>query len=142
MRSDSQFTLSFNKLAASPAKPRPAPRLTLRFTEDEMERLKSASSGITLSAYVRKCLFAKDASARKAPSRKPVVDQQAVARLLGELGRSGIAASLARLAQDSRSGCIVLDEPTAAEIRNACQQVQTMRDQLVAALGLMEARGR
>jgi len=140
MRSDNQFSGAFNAAATrKPARKTP-PRLTLRFTEDELHQLKSASGNMTLSAYVRKCLFAGGASVRKAASRKPVADQQALARLLGSLGQSGIGQNLARLAQDARSGCLILDEPTEAEIRNACAMVQAMRDDLVAALGLLEKR--
>ena len=141
MRADCQFALTFNASATRGVWLKVAPRLTLRFTEDELARLKTASSGMTLSAYVRKCLFSNEVSIRKAPSRKPVADQQALARLLGLLGQSGIGQSLARLAEDARSGCLALDESTEAEIRNACVQVQAMRDHLVAALGLIEKRG-
>lgn len=121
---------------------RPAPRLTLRFTEDEIERLRSAAAGLSLSAYVRKSLFSGEAASRKGRTHRPVADQQSLARVLGLLGQSGIATNLDRLARYARSGCLSLDQPTLAEIDQACAHVRSMRDQLVAALGLIEGRSR
>ena len=146
MRSDrpesqKSLTLDFNDGGKSP-KPsvRPAPRLTLRFTDDEIERLRSAAAGLSLSAYVRRRLFSGETAPRKGRAYRPVADRHALARVLGLLGQSGIAYNLDRLARDARSGCLPLDQPTLAEIDEACAHVRSMRDQLVAALGLIESR--
>ncbi|MCP4079625.1 MAG: hypothetical protein GY743_05200 [Planctomycetaceae bacterium] len=71
--------------AASTVLPKPrtkAPRITLRLTEEELATLKNLSSGISLSAFIRKCLFGKDAAPRKVRARVPVKDQEALAQVL------------------------------------------------------------
>lgn len=119
---------------------KPPPRLTLRFTEAELERLQAAAAGMSLSVYVRKVLFSGDTAPRKGRSHRPVADQEALARILGLLGQSGIAYNMNRLASEARTGCLPLDPPTLAEIEQACAHVRSMRDQLVAALGLIDGR--
>lgn len=128
----------FNRTVARPNRPATSPRLTLRFTADEIERLRSAAGNMTLSAYVRRQIFGSEHGFRKSSSRRPLADQQAMARLLGRLGQSGIPENIARLAQDSRAGCLAVDDETEAAIRDACAFVREMRDDLVAALGLTE----
>lgn len=130
----------FGRAAAVPNRPAPSPRLTLRFTQDEIERLKSDAGSMTLSAYIRRQIFGSATASRKSTARRPLADQQALARLLGRLGQSGIPENIARLAQDSRAGCLAVDDETEASIREACAFVRAMRDDLVAALGLIESR--
>jgi RNase P/RNase MRP subunit POP5 len=131
---------NFNRTAAASKRPALSPRLTLRFTQDEIERLKSAAGNMTLSAYIRRQIFGSATSSRKSTARRPLADQQSLARLLGRLGQSGIPENIARLAQDNRTGCLAVDEETEAAIREACAFVRAMRDDLVAALGLSETR--
>lgn len=119
---------------------RSAPRITLRLSEEELARLRSAASGMTLSAYVRDRLFGKTAALRKVRNPSPVKDQQALARVLGLVGQSGIAASLRALAYEARCGSILLDDVTFAKIDAACAHVANMRHHLISALGLIEQR--
>ncbi len=128
----------FNRTAAVLKFPVPSPRLTLRFTQGEIERLKSAAGNMTLSAYIRRQIFGSATASRKSAARRPLADQQALARLLGRLGQSGIPENIARLARDSRAGCLTVDDETEAAIREACAFVRAMRDDLVAALGVHE----
>lgn len=117
-----------------------APRITLRLSEEELNRLQHATAGMTLSAYVRERLFGKTASLRKVRNPSPVKDQQALARVLGLLGQSEIATSLSTLGYEARCGSILLDEVTYAKIDAACAHVANMRHHLIAALGLIEQR--
>jgi hypothetical protein len=117
-----------------------APRITLRLSEEELNRLQDVAAGMTLSAYVRERLFGKTASLRKVRNPSPVKDQQALARVLGLLGQSEIAASLRTLAYEARCGSILLDDVTFAKIDAACAHVANMRLHLVSALGLIEQR--
>lgn len=119
----SQTTLrqAFEAGVASPRRTaKSSPRLTLRFTEAELERLQAAAADMSLSAYVRKVLFSCEAATRRGRSHRPVADQEALARVLGLLGQSAIAYNLNRLASEARTGCLPLDPPTLAEIEQAC----------------------
>ncbi|WP_375566664.1 hypothetical protein [Oceaniradius stylonematis] len=117
-----------------------APRITLRLSEEELAKLQHAAAGMTLSAYMRERLFGKAASLRKVRNPSPVKDQQALARVLGLLGQSGIAADLRTMAYEASCGSILLDDVTYAKIDAACSHVANMRDHLIAALGLIERR--
>ncbi|RKF06965.1 hypothetical protein DEM25_010050 [Oceaniradius stylonematis] len=115
-----------------------APRITLRLSEEELNRLQHAAAGMTLSAYMRERLFGKTATLRKVRNPSPVKDQQALARVLGLLGQSEMATSLRTLAYEARCGAILLDDVTYAKIDAACAHVANMRHHLIAALGLIE----
>lgn len=123
---------------ASTAFPKPkkkAPRITLRLTEEELTKLNSLSSGISLSAYIRKCLFGKSAAPRKVRSRVPVKDQEALAQVLGLLGQTRIANNLNQIAYEANCGSLLMDEETENEIKMACAHIAWIRVKLIEALG-------
>jgi hypothetical protein len=121
---------------SSSARKNPAPRITLRLTEDELLRLKQAAAGISLSVYVRKKLFGENVSFRKTRSRAPVKDSQALAQILGKLGQSHMANNLNQIAYQANAGSLLMDEQTEQEINIACAQIAWMRVKLIEALGL------
>ena len=125
--------------AASTALPKHkknAPRITLRLTEEELAKLKNLSSGVSLSAYIRKCLFGADTAPRKLRSRVPVKDQEALARILGLLGQTRIANNLNQIAHQANCGSLSMDEKTEDEIKLACAHIAWIRVKLIEALGL------
>lgn len=119
-------------------KPSKSP-ITLRVTDDERECLKSMAEGMSISAFIRKCVFAGGAAKRKRRSHMPVSDQEALARALALLGASRIANNLNQLAYHANIGSLIMDEDTSAQIDEAYAHVRLMRDELVSALGLVEA---
>lgn len=132
-----EFGSSF-KSAAKPAKPAkkyPAP-ITLRLTDEERAALKIAASGMSVSAYIRKCLFGADAVPRKRRSYVPVADQEAIARILSMLGQTRIANNLNQIAYHANRGTLLLDEATETEIRETCAYIAYMRVKLIEALGI------
>ena len=118
-------------------KPSQSP-ITLRVTDEERERLKSMAAGMSVSAYIRKCIFAGDATRRKRPSHMPVKDQEAMARALALLGASRIANNLNQLAHKANMGSLIMDDDALAQIDETYSYVRLMRDELVSALGLIE----
>ena len=128
---------AYNNAATCPvAQKKPAPRLTLRVTEDELAQLKKLSSGISLSAYIRKCVFGKDVAPRKVRSRVPVKDQEALAQVLGLLGQTHFANNLNQIAYEANCGSLLMDEETENEIKMACAHIAWIRVKLIEALGL------
>ena len=84
------------------AKEKPAKRtaispVTLRLTPDERERLEELSAGMTLSAYIQACVFAKEETRRKSRPKDIVADNKAAAEALALLGQSRIASNLNQL---------------------------------------------
>lgn len=131
------ITSAYKAASALPvARKKPTPRLTLRVTEDELAKLKTLSSGISLSAYIRKCVFGKDTAPRKVRSRVPVEDQQALAQVLGLLGQTRIANNLNQIAYEANCGSLLMDQETEDEIKLACAHIAFIRVTLIEALGI------
>jgi len=118
-------------------KPTQSP-ITLRVTDEERKHLKSMAAGMSISAYIRKCIFAGDAARRKRQSHMPVKDQEAMAQALALLGASRIANNLNQLAHQANIGSLIMDENTCAQIDETYTHVRLMRDELISALGLIE----
>lgn len=125
--------------SASPAaKDRPTPPpFSLRLTFEERARLEAEAGDMPLGAYIRAKLFdepAPDRRPRKA--KRPVKDHQALASVLGELGKSRIANNLNQLAKAVNSGSLPLTPETERALRDACAGVHWLRTTLMQALGL------
>lgn len=116
--------------------------ISLRLTEKERAALERAAQGMTLSAYIRACIFADGEAKRKTKTRMPVKDHEALARALGLLGQSRIASNLNQLARHANSGSLAVDETTIEKLEESYAHVIALRDQLVAALGLLEEKAR
>lgn len=126
-----------SQTVAKQEKPSQSP-ITLRVTNVERERLKSMAAGMSVSAYIRKCIFAGDVTRRKRQSHMPVKDQEAMARALALLGASRIANNLNQLAHQADIGSLIMDENTCVKIDESYAHARLMRDELVSALGLIE----
>jgi len=113
----------------------PSP-LTLRLTNEERIKLEKLAAGVSLSAYIRKCLFGKNAAPRKVRARVPVKDSQALAQVLGLLGQTRIANNLNQIAYEANCGSLLMDEETENEIKMACAHIAWIRVKLIEALGL------
>ena len=117
---------------------RDCPRVTLRFSLDDYERLKQRADGVALATYIRAKALS-DAVPRKGRrSGAAIVDKQALAQILGLLGQSRIANNLNQLAYHANVGSLRMDESTRAQINDAYDHVLAMRKTLIAALGLRE----
>ncbi|WP_420410574.1 hypothetical protein [Hoeflea sp.] len=106
---------------------RKAAPFSLRLSDKERARLKREADGRPLGSYIKFRLF----NGGK-PSRSEL------AEMLGLLGQSSYADSLAILAAEARSGSLLLDKQTLAQIEEACAHVAQMRACLIKALGLLE----
>jgi mobilization protein NikA len=126
----------FQIARALPTAKNASPRITLRLTEDELVKLKNLSSGMSLSAYVRKCVFGIETNSRKIRARAPVEDQKALAQVLGLLGQTRFANNLNQIAHQANCGSLLMDEQTENEIKAACAHIAWIRMKLVEALGL------
>lgn len=113
-----------------------SPRVTLRVTEEELDRLKRAAEGVSISAYIRKQLFGDQVSLRKTRSRVPVKNQKALAQVLGKLGETRIANNLNQIAYEANCGSLLMDQQTEEELKIACAHIAWMRVKLIEALGL------
>lgn len=130
----SDFGYSF-KSAAKLSKSAKGPRVTLRLTAEELARLQNVSEGMSVSAYVRKCVFGSDTTPRKRRTYVPAADQEALGRILSMLGQSRIANNLNQIAHHANCGTLLMDDATEAEIKETCAYIAFMRVKLIEALG-------
>ncbi len=100
-----------NRTALSP--------VTLRLTPEERERLEELADGMTLSAYIRACVFAKEARRRKHRPKNVIADKKAAAEALALLGQSRIANNLNQLAYHANIGALAIEEAEKAQIVEA-----------------------
>lgn len=137
-RSNANVAPFFNAAAApkSRAKTRTSiSPLTLRLTQEERTRLEELADGMTLSAYVRACVFAGDTKRRKARPYDAIADKKAAAEALALLGQSRIASNLNQLAHHANIGILIVDDEERAQIAEAHAQVLAIRSLLMQALG-------
>ncbi len=113
---------------------------TLRLTREERDRLEKLAAGMTLSAYVRACVFAEDAKLRKTRPADAMADKKAVAEVLALLGQSRIASNLNQLAHHANLGILIEDADTKAQIVEANAHLLAIRSALMQALGKRGAR--
>lgn len=134
-------------MSTSPEKPKnnkkiPTP-FSLRLTFEERATLEKEAGNKPLGAFIRAKLFEGEEAPRRVRTRtrKPLEDDRALARVLGELGKARLANNLNQLARAVNSGSLPVTPDTEAAIKEACAAVQDMRSDLMQALGFPHARG-
>ncbi len=116
--------------------------VTLRLTAEERARLEDLAAGMTLSAYIRACVFAEESKRQKRRPRSVVADKKLAAEALGLLGQSRIASNLNQLAHHANLGILIVGETERAEISEANAHLQAIRSLLMAALGKVGGSGK
>lgn len=130
---------------ASGATPKPLPKrstlspVTLRLTHEERARLEELAQGMTLSAYIRACVFAEQSRRRKRRPASVVEDKKAIAEALALLGQSRIANNLNQLAYHANINALAIGPDEAAQIEEAYEYVLSIRSLLLTALGASSA---
>lgn len=109
--------------------------VTLRLTETERARLEEMAAGMTLSTYIRACLFANEEKRRKRRAGPVVADKKAIAEALALLGQSRMANNLNQLAHQANIGVLVIEDRERAKIDEAYGTILSLRALMVAALG-------
>lgn len=120
--------------AAKPSRRALSP-LTLRLTIDERAKLEELAAGMTLSTYVRACVFGQEAKRRKRRPKTTISDKKAAAEALALLGQSRIASNLNQLAYHANVGALIVGEAEKADIAEANAHLLAIRTLLVKALG-------
>ena len=109
--------------------------VTLRLTLEERERLEELAVGMTLSAYIRACVFAEEGKRRKRRPKDVVADKKAAAEALALLGQSRIASNLNQLAYHANIGVLIVGEDKKEQIAEANAHLAAIRALLMRALG-------
>ena len=128
-----------NASTPKPQKKKYPPPLSLRLTHQERERLEVDAGDLTLSAYIRLCLFGDSVPKHRTRGKKVIKDHEAIALILAQLGRSNIANNLNQLAKAANAGTLPPSSEAAAYLKEARDHVIAIRVELIKALGLAEA---
>ncbi|NYI29331.1 plasmid mobilization relaxosome protein MobC [Sulfitobacter geojensis] len=115
---------------------RDCPRVTLRLSVEDHERLMAMADGMALSTFIRAKALGEALPRRKPRSTASVVDKQALAQILGLLGQSRIANNLNQLAYHANIGSLAVEARTEEEITEAYEHVLFLRHTLLKALGM------
>ena len=141
--SGSTNTLSVaNAFSVSAALPRNKPKrrytppFSLRLTVEERKRLDKMAGNQPLGSYIRDRLLGEQTEKRR-KVKKPTVDSAMLALVLSELGQSRLASNINQLAKAANMGTLDITPEIEREIEQACQEIQTMRALLIAALGVV-----
>ena len=94
-----------------------------------------------LGQYIREQLLGDDAAPRKRRVRTPVKDEEALGRVLAELGNSRLSQNLNQLARAVNTGSLPVSPEVEADLRDACRAVAEMREALLKALGSRPSGG-
>ena len=113
---------------------RDCPRVTVRLSPEDHDRLVELADGVALSVFLRTT-----ALQQKLPKRRrsgaAVQDQEAIAKILGMLGESRIANNLNQLAYHANVGSLGFDDDAKAQIDETYGYVLDLRQTLLKALG-------
>ena len=120
--------------AKPPKRAKAVSPLTIRLTVSERAQLEELAAGMTLSTYVRACLFESEEKRRKRRPLATVSDKQAIAEVLALLGQSRIANNLNQLAYQANVGELEMREAETQQIAEAYVYIGQMRQLLVRAL--------
>ena len=126
--------------ATAPARRRPPSPFCLRLTGEERSRLETLAGTRPLGAYIRSRVFGESAAPRRA-TRRPSADQKQLALLLAGLGQSRLASNLNQIAKAANTGTLDASPELRAELHSACNEIRTMREILIAALGIKPEDG-
>lgn len=115
----------------------PTSALSFRLTDAERSQLERLAGDLPLSAFIRSRIF--DTPVRAIRTRVAKPDHRALGQVLGMLGQSGLASSLAQLARAANTGALLVDEETQDALNAACADIAAMRAALMQALGVRNA---
>lgn len=116
---------------------RDCPRVTLRFSLDDYEKLQQLADGMALAVYIRAKALDQELP-RKKRSAASIADKRAIAQILGLLGQSRIANNLNQLAHHANIGALLIDDDARSQINEAYEHVLFLRKTLMNALGFRE----
>ncbi|MCB9942616.1 MAG: plasmid mobilization relaxosome protein MobC [Geminicoccaceae bacterium] len=90
---------------------------------------------MTVSAFVRECVFGGGSMRRRPRDRRPVAGETELAQALAMLGQSRIANNLNQLAYQANTGTLAVDEAVHRQIEEAYAYIVGLRRTLLHALG-------
>ena len=130
-----EFQQATTPATSPPQGGKPPPPFSLRLSAEERAELIRRAGSKPLGAYIRAQLLGNVTTPRRT-RRQPGADQQTLAKLLAELGKSRLSSNLNQLAKAVNMGSLPVSPETEQSLVQACEDVRRMRHALLSALGL------
>ncbi|MCZ8193846.1 plasmid mobilization relaxosome protein MobC [Brevundimonas sp.] len=113
------------------------PPFSLRLSFEERQKLEALAGDEALGAYIRSLIFNEEAAPlAKRRRARPVKDNEALLRVLTQLGQSRLANNLNQLAKLANLGALPLTPDVEESLREAARDIAAIRSAVVQALGL------
>ena len=125
---------SFNR--ATVASPGKTTTLSFRVTAEERAYLEDQAAGLPMSTFLKDCLLGDTTKPKRTRGKRPIKDFDALARILGKLGRADLPNRMTRLILAIEEGRALVDQDLVDELRASIADIAMMRRDLVQALGL------
>ncbi|WP_237072603.1 plasmid mobilization relaxosome protein MobC [Pseudaestuariivita rosea] len=109
---------------------------SLRLTAEERQQLEAQAGSMPLGSYIKSVVFASEAPRYRKRKKPPVAEQQLLAAVLAQLGKTRTANNLNQIAKHLNQGTLVIDEDLEADLKIAIAEVAWMRVTLMQALGM------
>ena len=103
--------------------------------------MRAAANGVPLGAYIKAKLFDEPLEKVRRRNTNPVKDHEALGRVLGALGKSRLSQNLNQIARAANMGSLPVSPELEDELRQACADVETLRKELLRALGSLSEGG-
>ncbi|MEZ5814390.1 MAG: hypothetical protein R3E13_06680 [Alphaproteobacteria bacterium] len=120
-------------------------RVTIRFKDEEYRCLERDRGSLSLSDYIRHRVLGDMAVFRKRhytkKQRRPDMDAQMIAKLLGTFGQSELATSMLALALAAQMGDLNVSPEVSGKLERACDDIHDMRNALILALNVKPEHG-
>ena len=111
---------------------RPAP-VSIRLSDSERAELTRRAGSSGLSTYIKSVVLSDRATTKT--TKRASADIILLAKILAQLGASGLGRDMRRLSEAADSGSLDLDDITVSRLRDACKDIQSMHMLLLQALG-------
>ena len=117
-------------------KRKPTP-FSLRLSTEEREYLDTQSGDTPLGEYIRSKILDKPLPRRRQKKRKkqPIKDHQVLAQIFALLNATHIPSNLNQIAKAINNNALILTPETESAVREACEAVISIRDNISKALG-------
>lgn len=114
--------------------------ISVRVTEEEKAALQAMAGTVALAHFIRERALGDEAEARakryQVKPREPSLDYKELAQLLGLFGQSELATSVLALSLAATKGHIDITPEQEEKIECACDDIQTVKQALILALGV------
>ena len=116
----------------------PDTRVTVRYAQAEYALLKEKAGDRPISTFIRELTLGEAAERRALPSKAPIKDHVALARVLAQLGQNQLVADFKSVSGQVDDGVLIVEEDVAGSFERIETTLSLIHQLLMNALGVAE----